>query len=195
MKLTPLGNPNLFQIMVGDLLTPEECQRLRHMLRPDAWSAAAVTNKDHPGGVIDAYSRSVLGQEVPLLADGWPMTRIRDVVSEVNDRVWRYDLVGFVGHDYPNVLRYEAGVNDHFHNHNDVGPTNPTRKISFSVQLCPADSYLGSELLFNGTARDPRMRQEGIITMFPSMLFHEVTPIIQGVRDTIVGWVHGPTYR
>ena len=195
MKLDPLRNPNLFKTMVGELLTPEECALIRSRLTPDGWRAAGVTNEDHPGGVIDVYTRSVLGHDVPLDDVGWPLTLIRDVISEINDQVWRFELTGFAALDYPSVLRYEADVNDHFHSHSDVGPAFPTRKLSFSVQLTDPGEYRGGELLFNGAGRDPNMRRQGTITVFPSMLHHEVTPIFQGTRDAIVGWVHGPTFR
>lgn len=195
MNLNPLPNSSLLKTMVGDIFSREECERIIGALDGPAWRPAAITNDDHPGGVVDLYTRSVLTQNVPIFQGGWPLSAIRDVITEINDSVWRFDLTGYLPHDYPNVLRYEAGANDHFHTHSDVGAAHPTRKLSFSVQLTDPATYRGAELLFNGNSRDLNMRQLGTITVFPSILLHEVTPVIQGTREAIVGWVHGPSFR
>lgn len=194
MKAGPMPNPRFLKVMVVDLLSETECDEIIAALNPKAWATAGISNAEHPYGVDDPNVRSVLSQSVPLREDGWPLTSVVEMVSTVNAAEWRYELQGFVLHDYPSVLRYEGTVADHFQPHTDVGEFNPTRKLSFSVQLSGANDYRGGELLF-GRQRDPAMRRRGSMTVFPSLLEHEVTPVYAGRRDVIVGWVHGDTFR
>ena len=64
------------------------------------------------------------------------------------------------------------------------------RKLSFSLML--NDGYVGGnfELL-----QPPGPTTEvGKLLVFPSYLAHKITPVTQGVRYVIFGWVYGPPY-
>ena len=37
--------------------------------------------------------------------------------------------------------------------------------------------------------------EKGMITFFPSWLIHDVTPVTQGTRYSLVGWVNGPNFK
>ncbi|MCO5311829.1 MAG: 2OG-Fe(II) oxygenase [Microthrixaceae bacterium] len=83
---------------------------------------------------------------------------------------------------------------DHFTQHVDAGAENSTRKLSFSLQLSDGADYRGGDLIFGGVAGLAK-RGRGWMTVFPSILAHEVTPTIAGRRFAVVGWIHGPAFR
>ena len=39
------------------------------------------------------------------------------------------------------------------------------------------------------------MRQAGTIVVFPSILYHRVTPVTSGIRKSLVCWFRGPSFR
>ena len=38
-------------------------------------------------------------------------------------------------------------------------------------------------------------REQGSIIVFPSFVYHQVTPVTRGMRHSLVGWIAGPTFR
>ena len=62
------------------------------------------------------------------------------------------------------------------------------------MQLSDPSEYEGGALVFpedHGMAD----RTRGMLTVFPSFLIHEVTPVVAGSRYVLVAWVHGPSFR
>lgn len=86
--------------------------------------------------------------------------------------------------------------------HHDVWWENPApidRKLSVVIQLSPPASYTGGEFEFNApeiSAQDLQgFKQQGSVLVFPSFLFHRVTPILSGTRYSLVSWIEGPKFR
>ena len=71
------------------------------------------------------------------------------------------------------------------------------RKLSFSLQLTDPGEYNGGNLnLLNDLIRDPdSARKQGTMIIFPSFLAHQVDPVLEGTRFSLVGWYWGPTWR
>jgi len=76
-------------------------------------------------------------------------------------------------------------------------PTMTDRKISFMLQLSDPSTYKGGNLeLESYPVPDCELlRRQGTAIAFPSLLRHQVTPITQGVRYSLVGWMEGPFWR
>lgn len=196
LHLLPPANPRFLEVTSRPLFSPTDCAEVLGSLDPDRWRHAQVEGEDDGGHYagVRPDERSVTHQPLPLTGDGWPLFTLLDVIAAVNEEIYRYDLSGIEAHDYPNVLRYEMAAADHFRPHEDTGPHQSTRKLSFSVQLSPSADYQGCDLIFphRGETAD---REQGTLTVFPSILRHTVTPVIRGTRYAIVGWIHGPTFR
>ena len=45
------------------------------------------------------------------------------------------------------------------------------------------------------TSINPKLREIGLLTVFPSFTWHQITPITKGTRYALVGWVHGETFK
>lgn len=83
------------------------------------------------------------------------------------------------------------------------GPTN--RKLSVSVQLDDPSDYEGGDLIFDprdltseGGSRiveDPAIKPQGTIVVFPSFVWHKVTPVTKGTRHSLVMWSHGEPFK
>ena len=99
--------------------------------------------------------------------------------------------LGIYESDRPAIARYTAAEFGQFRAHIDAGASHSTRKLSYVVQLDKGSSYTGGDLFFSdlGTAAP---RDQGTLVVFPSTLTHVVTPVIEGIRHVVVGWVDGP---
>jgi PKHD-type hydroxylase len=119
--------------------------------------------------------------------------KIFDVVLGVNTTHFRYSL------NYAEVLQYSVYKGSdlgYYDIHADTQLRNTSgfnRKISFSILLNDPSEFEGGQLLFHAS-REPFCAEmkKGDMVLFPSFLPHSVSPVTEGVRRTLVGWVCGP---
>ena len=71
------------------------------------------------------------------------------------------------------------------------------RKLSMTVSLSNSTDYTGGELEFNYRDLEPgkdkavtcpALRERGSIIIFPSFVWHRVTPVKSGARHSLVSW-------
>jgi len=103
------------------------------------------------------------------------------------------------------------GLNQHYHWHQDSF-ANPypedhkypglTRKLSTSIILSDKKDFKGGDLLFayqTGFNKVHKLHMNnlevGSIVVFPSFLWHKVTPVTRGKRYSLVGWYLGDKFR
>jgi PKHD-type hydroxylase len=195
LLIPPVSNPDFLEITTRPLFTRAECERIVERCAAGAWRSSRVEDDDHTRyGDVRPDERSVTQQLLPVDEHGWPLTALLRSLTDINDHVYRFDVWGLPHNDGPAVLRYETATNDHFKPHNDSGRAMTTRKLSYSVQLSDPATYEGCDLVFTAPPSQAS-REQGSITVFPSFLYHTVTPVYSGLRHAIVGWVHGPTFR
>ena len=126
----------------------------------------------------------------------WIFRTCTDMVNELNEKFFKFDLM------YIESLQFTEYNGDSldpafYGKHLDVMLTNNgSRKLSFSVLLSDENSFVGGDLLLH-CQKDPvaGVKQQGVAVAFPSNLLHEVTPVTQGVRYSLVGWVVGPRFK
>lgn len=193
VRIGPIGNPHYQQIVSRPLFTPDVCASIVSLNAHDAWERAGITNDRLRAGGYDGKVRSADYQQLPN-DDRWPRHDLATGLSEINAEVFRMDLDGLMDPDWPSVVRYDANRADHFRPHQDAGPMHPTRKLTFVVQLSAPDTYRGGDLVFPEVG-STAPRDQGELIAFPSTIQHTVTPVIDGSRHTLVGWVHGSTLR
>lgn len=127
----------------------------------------------------------------------WIFGRLAHVVSSLNAQFFRFDLTGFG--ESIQLTNYDSSENGMYGWHVDSGPntSSPCRKLSIVVQLSDPVEYEGGVLELQPHGRDVlRMRkQRGLIVAFPSWTLHQVTPVTQGNRQSLVAWISGPPFR
>ena len=104
-----------------------------------------------------------------------------------------YDLVSF-NYDYTieeaEDLQFAAYRKDDFYGlHKDADEEN-NRVLSVTIQLSKASDYEGGDLVFDYD-RHPIPRAQGTVIVFPSNLYHEITPVTKGTRYSLVQWFKG----
>lgn len=146
------------------------------------------------GSVVDPNLRRSQVSWLENLQDTqWVFQKLGDVVSKINAQHFNFDLTGFG--EKLQLTNYDQSENGMYGWHQDYG-TSISRKLSIAVQLTDPSEYEGGNLqiLIDETPRNVR-KQRGLIAVFPSYVVHQVTPVTQGSRQSLVAWVSGPAFK
>jgi predicted 2-oxoglutarate/Fe(II)-dependent dioxygenase YbiX len=134
----------------------------------------------------------------------WLFKKIIECINEVNVNNYGY-ILKFV--EDLQFAEYTSQTKGFYSKHIDCGDKYgienfvDIRKLSFSIQLSSPDEYEGGELKFytgkkslytNMEESTVAKKEKGTIIFFPSFILHEVTPVIKGIRYSLVSWVQGP---
>lgn len=122
----------------------------------------------------------------------WLYRKLTDIINDANDRYFGFELL------YMESLQYSVyKKGDFYKEHVDMmySSVGVPRKLSFSLQLTDETKYEGGDLIIKTGDNAPAPRSKGTITLFPSYILHEVTPVTKGTRKALVGWVSGPPFR
>jgi PKHD-type hydroxylase len=127
----------------------------------------------------------------------WVFETLGHVVSSLNAQFFGFDLLGFG--EQIQLTNYDGSEQGMYGWHVDMGPhTNaPCRKLSIVVQLSDPVDYEGGVLELQPSGKDVvKMRkQRGLVVAFPSWTLHQVTPVTQGNRQSLVAWISGPPFK
>ena len=122
--------------------------------------------------------------------------KISNIVQQLNEKFYKYDLTEMEDLQY---AEYQSDALGHYTTHSDDGyKYNLFRKLSLSIQLSDESEYQGGELLFyRFSKKNPAVapKGKGTLILFPSYVLHEVTPVTEGLRKSLVSWVVGPRFK
>jgi len=127
--------------------------------------------------------------------DSWVFSRLGHIISSLNSQYYRFDLTGFG--EQLQLTNYDYTDKGMYGWHQDYGGKNsPSRKLSLVLQLTDPSMYEGGNLQVM-TAGEPIniRKQRGLVAVFPSYIVHQVTPVTQGSRQSLVAWITGPSFR
>lgn len=134
----------------------------------------------------------------------WLFKKIIQCINETNANNYNY-LLKFV--EDLQFSEYKSKTRGFYSKHTDCSNRFEMRnfvdirKLSFSIQLSDKSDYEGGELKFYTEKKSIYTNEEityiaektkGTIIFFPSHILHEVTPVTEGVRYSLVSWVQGP---
>jgi PKHD-type hydroxylase len=78
-------------------------------------------------------------------------------------------------------------------------PKPSQRKLSMVIQLSDPEDYEGGQLEIQPWFMEPppadKLKGQGSVIVFPSLLHHRVTPVTKGTRYSMVAWMEGPKWR
>jgi len=123
----------------------------------------------------------------------WVFKKLADVVSRINAEHFRFELTGFG--EPLQLTHYDQSENGMYGWHQDYGG-GVSRKVSITLQLTDPAEYEGGNLQMMTTGLPENVRkQRGLIAIFPSYVLHQVTPVTQGSRQSLVAWISGPAFK
>jgi PKHD-type hydroxylase len=156
--------------------------------------------------------KQIRDSNVVWLNEQWVHNEIIPYVTQANINAnWNFELNGFESLQF---TKYDVGQFYDWHpdqfepvNEED-NPKKTIRKLSVSVLLSDEKDYEGGDLQFrdqvDGINRDPFIstkistveeKSRGTVIVFPSFMWHRVTPVTKGIRYSLVMWNTGYPFR
>ena len=97
---------------------------------------------------------------------------------------------------------YNAEDEGHYNWHLDTmfqSPNPSQRKLSMIIQLSDPNEYEGGVFemqpwMMESPPAD-KLKNQGTVLVFPSLVHHRVTPVTKGTRYSLVAWMEGPKWR
>lgn len=197
-NLLPMRNTNVTLTMNWQIFNSQECAAIVTQSNEQKWDSRLPMG---PGNApIFPDGKKALQTErqlLPLGKNAYPLDQIIFGISQINAENWRYDLNGVPADDMPWLVRQKKSKPMEEDWQVDLGAGfSSSRKLSYIVQLTNPDSYKGGDLkIWNVPIPEDVLRQQGTIIVFPSYCLHHTTPVTQGKRHFISGWIHGNNFR
>jgi PKHD-type hydroxylase len=198
LKLSPQPNaswafePDMLSAWAywNEAFTPEECQKIIDYAEQFEKKDAGVSNK---GELNSKIRESKVVWITPDPEINWVYQRLTDIIMRLNADYFRFDLFGFTeGFQF---TEYNA-PSGHYGKHTDSMLNGTIRKLSFVLQLSDPKDYEGGELQIHlSNTPDVMKKEQGTVVAFPSPSLHEVTPITEGRRYSLVGWITGKPFK
>jgi len=170
------------------------------------WLQQQAKSSQHKAGVgggsgVGGVDPNIRRSNVYWLANtqdtNWVFETLAHVVSSLNAQFFRFDLTGFG--EQIQLTHYDESEKGMYGWHVDMGPNpnSPCRKLSIVLQLSDPVDYEGGvlEIQPHGKGIIKMRKQRGLIVAFPSWTLHQVTPVTQGNRQSLVAWISGPPFK
>jgi len=168
------------------VFTPEECEKIIKIAKNKGLIKGITRSKTdvRECKICWLYSSDDLD---------WVYRRITDIVLNLNDRFFQFDLHGL--NEGLQFTNYKAPSNK-YGKHIDKSLDMIIRKLSLSIQLTDPKEYEGGELILYEEEKGIEMKKEqGTLVLFPSYMLHEVKPVTKGERNSLVAWVTGKQFK
>ena len=175
------------------LFTPEQCQKIIDAGRRQKPQQAQV-GMNRPEGGIDTKKRTT--------TISWlPFDEMRPMYEDLNNFIQKANRNHFGFEDIQiteqaQFTEYPEGGFYDWHIDTDVNMQHepPVRKISMTLLLSPENQFEGGDLELMSPGKKTKLTQGNAIT-FASFLNHRVTPVTQGVRQSLVMWFGGTPFK
>ena len=163
------------------LFTSDQCRQVIECGRRQKPQKAQVGMGKKPGGGLDTKKRTTTISWIPF-------DEMKEMYAQVNSFIHVTEQAQFT--EYP-----EGGFYD-WHIDTDVNMAHepPVRKISMTLLLSPENQFEGGDLEISSPGKAAKLKQ-GHAIIFASFLNHRVKPIIRGVRQSLVMWFGGTSFK
>lgn len=190
--------------VVANAFTKEEIERIHSLSHSfNSVQGYIMKNGENNDRNVDSDYRSSRVSWILLNKNtSWIYDKVLKIATELNSKVWMYDILSIEKLQYS---VYESEENGHYDWHIDstcIGlasnaSTQPEwRKLSISVQLSDPSEYDGGELEFLVSRSATQAPKDlGAMIAFPSFLLHRVNPVTRGKRVSLVAWISGPRLK
>lgn len=173
--------------------SPPECESIIKMGIDKGLKQGGVQSLDD-NNAVDTDIRSCSVSWInPIEESDWLYRRCSSITIELNKQFFNFDLFGIL--EDMQFTRYEAS-GERYGKHIDVSINGSIRKLSFVLQLSNPKDYEGGELVLHlGEVPTVIPKKQGFVTVFPSYVLHEVTPVTKGTRYSLVSWITGKPFK
>ena len=154
-------------------------------------------------------TEGIRNSRIVWLTDTWIYDWIAPAIRQFNAQLeWNFNLTE------PEEIQFTIYKKGQFYGwHQDtfefnLNKTMPSqRKISAVIPLVDSNNYEGGDLQFYDSAVNPNKKKEdkicfsgnsrkkGSLIVFPSYVWHQVTPVLSGERLSIVLWYQGAKWQ
>jgi predicted 2-oxoglutarate/Fe(II)-dependent dioxygenase YbiX len=145
---------------------------------------------DESGSGIPLAAVGRLAQTVDV--DAATIATVESAIEGERDALAAFFAKRLVEREGPGFLRYGPGGFYGPHRDRGVSPSWPAAaRRTVAVVVFLNDDYSGGALRLHGDTRSRDvLPREGTLVAFSATLLHEVVPVVDGVRDTIVDWFY-----
>ena len=149
----------------------------------------------------------VRDSEIAWLDEKWIYNKIIPIVNSANQSAgWNFQ------HEFVEPAQFtKYGLNQYYGWHYDGGMDihnakygkNLNRKLSVTINLVDETDYEGGNLRFDFGPHQhgeryiecKEIRPRGSVVVFPSFIYHQVTPVTKGTRYSLVMWFNGKPFK
>lgn len=127
-------------------------------------------------------------------------------LREANKTQFNYDLTYFQPIQFAEYK--DEGFYGWHQDQGNIDKTGKVRKLSLTLVLSDPNKFEGGELQFYSGGRPIEdmgeitreqvindIKSQGTVVVFDSRDWHRVTPVVKGVRHSIVCWTVGPNFK
>ena len=174
-----------------DVFSQDELDRLQSLAQ-NASIDAHVGSRES-GAVVKEVRRSQVNWLAKSSDTAWVFERLAHAGAQLNARFFGFDLTGFG--EPLQMTNYDSSEHGMYGWHQDFN-AQISRKLTLVVQLSDPSQYEGGnlEVLTGGSPLRVR-KQRGLLAAFPAWTLHQVTPVSQGNRQSLVAWISGPDFK
>jgi len=153
--------------------------------------------------------KEIRDSDVKFISKQFIYDKINPFVQTANTQAkWNYE------YDYCEAAQYTIyGKNQHYGWHtdqsdepyqsDDINFNGKTRKLSCTLLLNNSNEYEGGDFEFDfrnfktgsNIKKANELENQGDLIIFPSFMWHRVTPVTKGVRKSLVVWYIEPPFK
>lgn len=187
--MTPRARKLFPYAYMEKVFSKEELDRLQDIAK-GARSDALVGGADYK---IPEIRRSKVNWVYNTPDTNWIYHRLAENAASLNADFYGFDLAGFG--EALQFTHYGSDDEGMYGWHQDFS-ADVSRKLSVVVQLTDPSEYEGGNLQI-AEGKDPVTvtKERGLMVVFPSWQLHQVTPVTNGSRQTIVAWISGVPFK
>jgi PKHD-type hydroxylase len=126
----------------------------------------------------------------------WIYDKVTKAARNLNDEIYGFEIAGAQPFQYTIYNSEEEGEYDW---HNDILSISKdtVRKLSVIILLSDNKDFYGGSFLVCPDGGKPKQipMKKGRMIVFPSWIPHCVTPVLEGVRISLVMWLYGKRFK
>jgi len=143
-----------------------------------------------------AEGKKVATSVIELEHFGTKLDKMFRMISDVNNNYYGFDLF----QERPlgiNFNTYSEDKNEYpYHRDCNSPGTSCDSKLTVIMNISKEPYEGGDFFMFFGYDKlMPELHKRGTLFIFPSHIYHKVTPVTAGTRTTISTWIQGPNFR